>query len=263
MGILNVTPDSFSDGGAYVGATTAVERALAMVSAGAGIVDVGGESTRPGAAEVPEADELSRVIPVIEALAARLTVPISVDTSKPAVMLAAVRAGASIINDVRALGEPGALEAAASTDAAVCLVHMQGTPQTMQANPTYGDVVAEVAEFLRRRMDACMAAGIAPDRLVLDPGIGFGKRLEHNLALLAALPALRALSAPLLIGVSRKGMLGALTGRAVHERLHAGVAVAAASVLAGAGILRVHDVAETVDAVKIATALREANYRIS
>lgn len=262
MGILNLTPDSFSDGGRYSERSAAVDRAQAMVRAGAGIIDVGGESTRPGAAEVSEAEELDRVIPVIEALAGRLAVPISVDTSKPEVMLAAVRAGASFINDVRALREPGALEAAARTDAAVCLVHMQGSPQTMQDNPTYDDVVAEVTEFLRRRIESCTAAGISADRLVLDPGIGFGKRLEHNLALLASLPALRALGSPLLIGVSRKGMLGALTGRPVHERLHGGLAAATSSVLAGAGMLRVHDVAETVDAVKVAVALRDAGYRV-
>lgn len=240
----------------------AIERALAMVSSGAGIIDVGGESTRPGAAEVSESEELARVIPIIEGLAARLEIPISVDTSKPAVITAAVRAGASFINDVRALREPGALEAAARTDAAVCLMHMQGTPQTMQIQPVYTDVVAEVVKFLRERVQACNAAGIQADRLVLDPGIGFGKRLEHNLALLASLPALRSLGPPLLVGVSRKGMLGALTGRPVHERLHGGLAAAAASVLAGAGLLRVHDVAETVDAVKVATALRDANFRL-
>jgi dihydropteroate synthase len=263
MGILNVTPDSFSDGGRYSDVHAAVERALAMESAGAGIIDVGGESTRPGADEISEAEELKRVIPIIEALAPKLSVPISVDTSKPGVIAAAVRAGATIINDVRALREPGALEAAASTTAAVCLMHMQGTPRTMQLDPSYVDVVKEVAEFLRERMRACEAAGIGADRLVLDPGIGFGKRLEHNLALLAALPELRALGAPLLVGVSRKGMLGALTGRAVDERLPAGLAVAAASVLAGAAILRVHDVPETVDAVKVATALRDAGYKIN
>jgi dihydropteroate synthase len=263
MGILNVTPDSFSDGGQYSKVSAAVDRAQAMVAAGAGIIDVGGESTRPGAAEVAESEELARVIPIIEALAPRLAVPISVDTSKPAVIAAAVRAGASIVNDVRALREPGALEAAAKTDAAVCLMHMQGTPQTMQAQPMYANVVAEVAEFLHDRIEACTAAGIPTDRLVLDPGIGFGKRLEHNLALLAALPVLRRLGAPLLVGVSRKGILGALTGRPVEQRVHAGLAVAASSVLAGASIVRVHDVAETLDAVKVAAALRDAGYSIN
>lgn len=262
MGILNVTPDSFSDGGKYADLRAAVDRAQEMVTAGAALIDVGGESTRPGAALVSEEEELRRVLPVIEALAAAIPVPISVDTSKPAVIIAAVRAGVSMVNDVRALQEPGALAAVASSDTAVCLMHMQGTPQTMQANPNYEDVVVEVAAFLKQRAQACNAAGIPLDRLLLDPGIGFGKRLEHNLALLASLPALRAVGLPLLIGVSRKGMLGALTGRQVDERIAAGLAVAASSVLAGAHILRVHDVAETVDVIKVAAALRAANYTI-
>jgi len=258
MGVMNVTPDSFSDGGRYANSAAAVSHALRLVEEGAGLIDVGGESTRPGAQGVSAEEEISRVIPVIEALAARTKVPISIDTSKPAVMTAAVRAGASMINDVRALREPGALEAAAGTDAAVCLMHMQGEPRTMQAEPRYGDVVAEVCDFLRERAAACLASGIAGDRLVVDPGIGFGKRLEHNLALLAGLPALTGLGWPVLIGVSRKSMFGVLLGRAVDERVAGGVAVATAAVLAGASIVRTHDVAATVDAVKVAVALREA-----
>ncbi|HXS92083.1 MAG TPA: dihydropteroate synthase [Steroidobacteraceae bacterium] len=258
MGVINVTPDSFSDGGRYANSAAAVSHALRLVEEGAGLIDVGGESTRPGAQGVSAEEEISRVIPVIEALAARTKVPISIDTSKPAVMTAAVRAGASMINDVRALREPGALEAAAGTDATVCLMHMQGEPRTMQAEPRYGDVVAEVCDFLRERAAACLASGIAGDRLVVDPGIGFGKRLEHNLALLAGLPALTGLGWPVLIGVSRKSMFGVLLGRAVDERVAGGVAVATAAVLAGASIVRTHDVAATVDAVKVAVALREA-----
>jgi dihydropteroate synthase len=260
MGVINVTPDSFSDGGRYANSAAAVSHALRLVEEGAGLIDVGGESTRPGAQGVSAEEEISRVIPVIEALAARTKVPISIDTSKPAVMTAAVRAGASMINDVRALREPGALEAAAGTDATVCLMHMQGEPRTMQAEPRYGDVVAEVRDFLRERTEACLASGIAKNRLVVDPGIGFGKRLEHNLALLAGLPAVTALGWPVLIGVSRKSMLGTLLGRAVDERVAGGVAMATAAVLAGASIVRTHDVAATVDAVKVAVALRAAGY---
>jgi dihydropteroate synthase len=257
MGILNVTPDSFSDGGRYSDPAAAVSHALRMVEEGAGLIDVGGESTRPGAQAVAAEEEIRRVVPVIEAIAARTDVPISVDTSKAAVMTAAVHAGASMINDVRALREPGALQAAASTDAAICLMHMQGEPRTMQVDPSYTDVVAEVREFLRDRAAACLAAGIDRQRLLLDPGIGFGKRLEHNLALLAGLPALLGLGWPILIGVSRKSMFGTLLGRGVDERSAGAIAAAAAAVLAGASIVRTHDVAETVDAVKVAAALLE------
>jgi dihydropteroate synthase len=261
MGVLNVTPDSFSDGGRFIDSAQALEHAQRMLEAGAQIIDVGGESTRPGAAEVSEQEEIRRVIPVIEVLTSRFSAPISVDTSKAAVMTAAVEAGATIINDVRALREPGALEAAARTDAAVCLMHMQGQPRTMQLEPHYDDVVAEVKAFLMERAAACEAAGIARDRLVLDPGIGFGKRLEHNLALLAHLRTLAEPGLPLLIGVSRKSMFQALLGRRVEQRLAGGLAVATAAALAGAAILRVHDVAETVDAVKVAQALRDAGYQ--
>jgi dihydropteroate synthase len=258
MGILNVTPDSFSDGGRFSLIERAIEHALQMIDAGAGIIDVGGESTRPGAADVTEEEEIRRVVPVIEALSSRSAVVISIDTSKPAVMSAAVAAGAGLINDVRALREPGAVEAAARTEAAVCLMHMQGQPRTMQHEPHYTDVVAEVRAFLEERASACVAAGIGRDRLVLDPGIGFGKRLEHNLALLAHLPELGGLGLPLLVGVSRKSMFQALLGRAVEQRLAGGLAVATAAIMAGASIVRAHDVAETVDAVKVAQALLKA-----
>ena len=260
MGILNVTPDSFSDGGKYVDAASAVEHAQRMIAAGAGMIDVGGESTRPGAADVSEEEEIRRVVPVIAALSAHLAVPISVDTSKAAVMSAAVAAGASLINDVRALREPGALDAAARSDAAVCLMHMQGQPRTMQHEPRYDDVVADVRAFLQKRIEACVAAGIARERLVLDPGIGFGKRLEHNLALLAHLPQLAGAGLPLLIGVSRKSMFQALLGRPLEQRLAGGLAMATAAILSGASIVRAHDVAETVDALKVAHALRAAGY---
>lgn len=260
MGVLNITPDSFSDGGRFADAEIALQHALRMVEEGAALIDIGGESTRPGARAVDAEEEIRRVVPVIEALAARTRVPISIDTSKPAVMTAAVRAGATLINDVRALREPGALEAAAGSGAAICLMHMQGEPRTMQADPRYGDVLAEVRDFLRERAAACRAAGIANDRLLIDPGIGFGKRLEHNLALLAGLPALVELGWPVMVGVSRKSMFGALLGRAVDERVAGGVAMATAAVLSGASIVRTHDVAPTVDAVKVAEALRAAGY---
>jgi len=260
MGVVNVTPDSFSDGGRFASTDAAVGHALRMVEEGAGLLDVGGESTRPGAQAVGAEEEIRRVVPVIEALAARARIPISVDTSKPAVMTAAVGAGATLINDVRALREPGALEAAADTNAAICLMHMQGEPRTMQVDPRYDEVVAEVRDFLRERAEVCIAAGIAPERLAIDPGIGFGKRLEHNLALLAGLPELAGLGWPLLVGVSRKSMFGELLGRAVDQRIAGGVAMATAAVLAGASIVRTHDVAATVDAVKVAVALRAAGY---
>lgn len=261
MGILNVTPDSFSDGGRFSSFSRAIDHAMAMIEAGAGIIDVGGESTRPGAQAVAESDEIRRVVPIVESLAALTSVPVSVDTSKAGVIRAALRAGAAMINDVRALRDEDALEAAAEGSSAVCLMHMQGEPRTMQADPQYLDVVAEVRDFLKERVAACEAAGITRDRIVVDPGIGFGKRVEHNLRLLAALPELAELRLPILIGVSRKSMLGALLDRPVEQRLAGGLAVAAAAVLAGASIVRVHDVAETVDAVKIATALKAAGYK--
>jgi dihydropteroate synthase len=262
MGVLNVTPDSFSDGGRFAALDAAVEHACRLVEEGAALIDIGGESTRPGAQSVSETEELRRVIPVIEALRARVNVPISIDTSKAIVMRHAVDAGATLINDVYALRAPGALEAAASLPAAVCLMHMQGEPRTMQANPVYDDVTTDVQAFLQSRVEACERAGIATDRLVLDPGIGFGKQLEHNLALLAHLAALRALGRPLLIGVSRKSMFGALLGRGVDDRLAGGLAVATASILAGANIIRTHDVAQTVDAMKVAAALKMHGYQL-
>jgi dihydropteroate synthase len=262
MGILNVTPDSFSDGGRFNARDLAVAHALSMIEAGARIIDVGGESTRPGAAAVAELDEIRRVIPVISELAKQAAVLISVDTSKAGVMRAAVEAGAVIVNDVRALTEPGALAAVAASRAGVCLMHMQGEPRSMQHDPQYVDVVTEVCGYLRDRLQACIQAGIEANRVALDPGIGFGKRLEHNLDLLAHLPALAAIGRPLLIGVSRKSMFGSLLNRTVDQRMAGGVAVATASALAGAHILRVHDVAETVDALKVAASLRAAGFQM-
>ncbi len=257
MGILNVTPDSFSDGGRFLRREDAVRQALAMEAAGAALVDVGGESTRPGAPEVGLDEELARVIPVIEALQEVLEVPISVDTSKPEVMREAVAAGAGMINDVNALRAEGAIEAAAELGVPVCLMHMQGTPRTMQRSPAYDDVVAEVKAFFEARMAACEAAGIPRERLLLDPGFGFGKTLEHNLALLRHLDAFTALDRPLLVGISRKSMLGAITGRKTEERLAAGLAAAVLAVERGARLVRVHDVAATVDALKVTMAVME------
>ncbi len=263
MGVLNVTPDSFSDGGHFLEIDRAIEHGLRMVEEGAGFIDVGGESTRPGAEPVSDEAELRRVVPVIEALARRVSVPISIDTSKPNVMRAAVQAGAELINDVYALRAPGALEAARETGAAVCLMHMQGEPRTMQVEPRYEHVIHEVRSFLNERVNACLNIGIELDRLVVDPGIGFGKRLQHNLALLAAIPDLRVRQRPVLIGVSRKSMFETLLGRDVDERLPGALAVATASVLAGARIIRAHDVRATVDALKVAQALHGAGYRMT
>lgn len=256
MGVLNVTPDSFSDGGRYGSASDAIAHGRRMAEEGAALIDVGGESTRPGSAAVDTAEELARVIPVIEALARAVRIPVSVDTSKPEVMRAAVVAGARMINDVRALRAPGALEAAVESGAAVCLMHMQGEPRDMQADPHYGDVVAEVRAFLAVRADACVAAGVAPERLCVDPGIGFGKRPEHNLALLRRLNELTLDGLPVLVGVSRKSLIGIITGRAMADRLAGSVALAALCAERGAAIVRAHDVAATVDAVKTGAALR-------
>ena len=258
MGVLNVTPDSFSDGGVHADLAAAVAHGERLAEEGAAILDVGGESTRPGAPPVPADEEIRRVVPVIERLAARVRVPISVDTSKPEVMRAAVDAGAQMINDVRALRVPGALATAAATGAAVCLMHMQGDPGTMQADPRYDDVVAEVREFLEGRVAACCVAGISRERLCLDPGIGFGKRPEHNLALIARLREIGDGSLPVLAGVSRKSLVGIITGRPPGERLAGSVAFAALCVAHGAAIIRAHDVAATVDAVKVAAALARA-----
>jgi dihydropteroate synthase len=254
MGILNVTPDSFSDGGRYFELPEALDRAARMVEEGAAIIDVGGESTRPGAAPVALDEELRRVIPVVERLAGALPVPVSIDTHKPAVMRAALAAGATMVNDVRALGEPGAIEAVAASDAAVCLMHMQGEPSTMQAAPHYADVLGEVRGFLRERVARCVAAGIARTRLVLDPGFGFGKSLEHNLELLRRLGEIAADGIPVLAGLSRKGLIGALTGRAGGDRLAGSLVLASLAVRSGARIVRAHDVGPTVDALRVAIA---------
>jgi dihydropteroate synthase len=259
MGVLNVTADSFSDGGRFHSFDNAVAHGAALVAQGAAIIDVGGESTRPGAEPVSVQEELDRVIPVIEALASRLDVLISVDTMKPEVMREAAQAGAGLINDVLALGAPGAMEAAAASGAAVCLMHMQGTPRTMQQDPFYEDVVAEVDGFLRARAAACIAAGIQPARICIDPGFGFGKTMEHNLQLLAGLPRIVAGGHPVLVGLSRKSLLGKLTGRPVHERLAGSVALATIATLHGARIVRAHDVAATTDAVKVAWMARQAS----
>jgi len=253
MGVLNVTPDSFSDGGQWVDLSPAIEHAQQMVAAGAAIIDVGGESTRPGAPEVSIEDELARVIPLIEALAPQLAVPISVDTSKAEVMRAAVAAGAGLINDVCALQAPGSLAAAAELQVPVCLMHMQGTPRTMQSAPSYENVVREVADFLRARAVAAEQAGVRADQIVLDPGFGFGKTLAHNYQLLAGLQQLPP-EYPWLVGMSRKRMLGDVLDQPVNKRLHGGLAAATIAAIKGASIVRTHDVAATVDALKITTA---------
>jgi dihydropteroate synthase len=255
MGILNVTPDSFSDGNRYASVEAAVERAKVIAAEGAAIIDVGGESTRPGAAAVDEAVEIARVVPVIEGIAAASDIAISIDTSKPTVMAAAAAAGACIVNDVYALRAPGARAWAAASEVGVCLMHMQGEPRTMQDSPHYDDVVAEVCEFLARERDACIEAGIAREAIALDPGIGFGKGLAHNLTLLKELSRFTALGAPLLVGVSRKSFIGRILGRAVDERLYGGLGLAALAVIRGARIVRTHDVAATCDTIGMVSAV--------
>jgi dihydropteroate synthase len=250
MGIVNVTPDSFSDGGRHLRRDAALAHAQQLIAEGADILDIGGESTRPGALPVGVQEELDRVMPVIEGLRGA-PVPVSVDSGKPEVMRAALAAGASMVNDINALQQPQALAAAAGSDAAVCLMHKQGTPQTMQLEPQYRDVVGEVKEFLRARIAAAEAAGIARERIVIDPGFGFGKTLAHNLSLLRKLDAFAELGVPLMAGLSRKTMLGAITGQDVEHRVHASVAAALLAVERGARIVRVHDVGATVDALKI------------
>jgi dihydropteroate synthase len=257
MGVVNVTPDSFSDGGRFLAPADAIERACAMVGEGAALVDIGAESSRPGAAPVSEAEELRRLLPVLEGLRG-LTVPVSVDTRRPAVMRAALEAGASMINDIEALGAAGALEAVAASDCAVCLMHKKGEPATMQQDPRYADVVTEVRDDLGRRIAACEAAGIARDRIVADPGFGFGKTVDHNLTLLKRLPELGALGVPLVAGWSRKSSLGRITGRASGERLAGSLAAALLALVGGARILRVHDVKDTVDIVLVWDAWRKA-----
>ncbi len=258
MGVLNVTPDSFSDGGRFVRLDDAVARGLQMVEEGAAIIDVGGESTRPGAQPVSLDEELHRVVPVVARLRPRTRAVLSVDTSKPEVMHAAAAAGADMINDVRALRQPGALEAAVLSGCSVCLMHMQGEPRTMQDSPSYEDVVAEVREFLGQRVDACLAAGLPAERLVLDPGIGFGKTRAQNLELLRHLGQLSVKDLPILAGLSRKSLVGALTGRPASERVHGSVALAVIAALNGARILRVHDVTATADALKVVSALQNS-----
>lgn len=269
MGILNTTPDSFSDGGhlragddVAGGFRVSVHRALAaaeaMVTAGAGIIDVGGESTRPGAAAVSEQEEIDRVVPVVAAIRERLDVLISVDTSTPRVMSEALAAGAGLINDVRALSVPGALDAVAASAAAVCLMHMRGEPRTMQQDVAYTDVVEEVFLFLQQRRDECESAGIAADRIVVDPGFGFGKTVGHNYQLLAGLARFHALQVPLLIGLSRKSMIGLVVERPVAERLAGSLAATVYALQAGASIIRTHDVAATRDVVRIHGAVTAA-----
>jgi len=256
MGVLNVTPDSFSDGGQYNRLDAALFRAREMVKHGAAFIDVGGESTRPGAASVSVQQELDRVCPAVEAIARELDVIVSVDTSTPEVMAQAVGLGAGLINDVRALQRDGALVAAASAGVPVCIMHIQGEPETMQNRPEYQNILREVSEFLTLRIRAAEQAGIPTQNIILDPGFGFGKNIEHNLRLLASLEQLQVLGHPLLVGLSRKSMLGQITGRDVDERLPASLAAATISAMKGASIIRVHDVRETVDAVKVVMAVK-------
>ena len=258
MGVLNVTPDSFSDGGRYADVPAALARAREMVDEGAAVIDVGGESTRPGAAPVGAAEELRRVLPVIEALAADLAVPVSVDTSRPEVMRRAVEAGAALINDVRALRGAGALEAAAEAGVPVCLMHMQGEPGSMQADPHYRDVVGEVRAFLEARIDACERAGIPRRCILIDPGFGFGKTVAHNLRLLNQLERVAAIGLPVLVGLSRKSLIGKILDAPVERRLYGGLAAAVAAVLGGARVVRTHDVRATVEALAVAQAVIDA-----
>jgi dihydropteroate synthase len=251
MGILNITPDSFSDGGRYQALEFAVERAEQMIRDGVDIIDIGGESTRPGSPSVPVEEELRRVLPAIYALR-ELGYPLSIDTCKPEVMREAVLAGADMINDINGFRAPGAIEAVQDADCALCVMHMQGTPQDMQAEPRYDDVVADVIGFLRARVDTLAAAGVVRDRVTIDPGFGFGKTVEHNYVLLRSMKRMeRELGLPVLAGLSRKSMIGAVTGRSVEQRLAGSLAGALAAVAQGARIVRVHDVAETVDALKV------------
>ncbi len=257
MGILNVTPDSFSDGGRFAGRDAARAQAERMLAEGAAIIDVGGESTRPGADAVPTEVEMERVIPVVEMLVGELDAVVSVDTSKPEVMRAALAAGAAMINDVQALRQPGALEAMSGADVPVCLMHMQGLPRTMQTDPQYDDVVVDIIRFLKSRIEACVAAGISRERIVVDPGFGFGKTLAHNYELLARLEEFGELECPVLVGMSRKSMIGNLLDLPVAERVTASAILAALALERGANILRVHDVKETVQAVRLVEALRK------
>jgi dihydropteroate synthase len=251
MGILNVTPDSFSDGGRHHALEAALEGAEQMIKDGVDIIDIGGESTRPGSPSVPVAEELGRVMPVIYALR-ELGYPLSIDTCKPEVMREAIIAGADMINDINGFRAPGAIEAVKDSDCGLCVMHMQGTPQDMQAQPAYADVVGEVIAFLRERVEALLAAGVAPERVTIDPGFGFGKTVEHNYALLRNISRMQQeLGLPVLAGLSRKSMIGAVTGRPVEQRMAGSLGGALAAVAQGARIVRVHDVAETVDALKV------------
>ncbi|MDI1308293.1 MAG: dihydropteroate synthase [Methylotenera sp.] len=256
MGIVNVTPDSFSDGGKFSSTELAIEHALKLIAEGADILDIGGESTRPGAAIVSLDEELKRVIPVIEALSKTCHVPISIDTYKPEVMRQAIAAGVDIVNDIRALQEPNALEIVAQSKVGVCLMHMQGTPQTMQLEPYYADVVSEVKQFLVDRMNATLAHGIEKNRILLDPGFGFGKTRAHNIALIQHLDELNKIGQPMLVGLSRKSVLGSITGGDEGQRLYASIAASVISAMKGAKIIRVHDVKATVDALKVVTAIQ-------
>jgi dihydropteroate synthase len=251
MGILNVTPDSFSDGGRHQALEFAVDAAEQMIRDGVDIIDIGGESTRPGSPSVPVEEELRRVLPVVYALR-ELGVPLSIDTCKPAVMREALLAGADMINDIQAFGAPGALDAVRDSDCGLCVMHMQGTPQDMQASPAYADVAGEVTDFLRTRVEILLAAGVARERVTIDPGFGFGKTVEHNVALLQSISRMRdELGLPVLAGLSRKSMIGAITGRPLEQRLAGSLGGALAAIAQGARIVRVHDVAETVDALRV------------
>lgn len=255
MGIVNVTPDSFSDGGKYTSTQAAVCHALTLIAEGADILDIGGESTRPGAAPVSLDEEISRVIPVIEALKGVSTVPLSIDTYKPEVMRQAIAAGADMVNDVRALQEPGALDVLVKSHVGICLMHMQGNPMTMQMSPHYEDVVIEVGQFLADRLQVCLSHGVAKNRIVLDPGFGFGKTREHNISLIQQLEKLHSIGLPLLVGLSRKSVLGAIAGGDENQRLYASIAASVISAMKGAKIVRVHDVKATVDALKVVAAI--------
>jgi len=258
MGVVNVTPDSFSDGGSFLDAQAAIEHGRRLVEQGAAMLDIGGESTRPGALAVDEAVELERVLPVIEGLG-DLGVVLSVDTTKPVVMRAALACGAGLVNDINAFRAPGTLDAIAASDAAICIMHMQGEPRTMQDAPHYVDVVSEVTTFLEARAQAARRAGIARERIVIDPGFGFGKRIEHNLELLRRLGEIASLGYPVLAGLSRKSMLGRITGQPVDRRVHASVAAALLAVMKGARIVRVHDVEATRDALRVLDAVQDAS----
>jgi dihydropteroate synthase len=257
MGVINTTPDSFSDGGRHANTETAFRYAQQLIEEGVDIVDIGGESTRPGSRNVDLAEELDRTVPLIKAIRKISDIPISIDTNKPEVMQQAVDAGASIINSIWALQQGNSLETAAELGVPVCLMHMQGTPETMQNNPSYKDVVAEVMEFLQQRIEAAISAGIKQSNIIIDPGFGFGKTLQHNLLLLKSLAEFKSLGVPLLVGISRKGMIGMILDKPVDARLYGSIAAAVIAALMGADIVRVHDVAETIDAISIVNAMKQ------